>query len=347
MKDYSLNYDDSKKFILSYKIENGKIVAKLASGESYTVPYSEENENKIISRMEEQARYAQPKPLKMQDKILTISQPLILPIAIMNFVNNGGWFYVMLLAIIAAGAIYYPAKTIINAIKKRDIKKLNYFLDHKEELNENIEKSENIKLGVSKKAIKQIELQKSKNEQPFNINNIDNYSLSDLKALRENIKRISTFGFNEEEKKLQEEKRLIFSTSLANPTKAKIIGDMDSVPYEYYDTVLELINNFISGKNASGELKRLKSNKKLVGFMELKYDQVRIVFKHIKNNIYNVVGVFAKKANNDMTMYQTMANRMIPDVTTEEKLNKQLELGEITLKQLTDLVEVKRRKGTR
>ena len=45
--------------------------------------------------------------------------------------------------------------------------------------------------------------------------------------------------------------------------------------------------------------------------------------------------------------YQTMANRMIPDVTTEEKLNKQLELGEITLKQLTDLVEVKRRKGTR
>ena len=31
MKDYSLNYDDSKKFILSYKIENGKIVAKLTN----------------------------------------------------------------------------------------------------------------------------------------------------------------------------------------------------------------------------------------------------------------------------------------------------------------------------
>lgn len=54
----------------------------------------------------------------MLDKILTISQPLMLPIAIMNFVNNGGWFYGMLLAIIAEGAIYYPAKTIINAIKK-------------------------------------------------------------------------------------------------------------------------------------------------------------------------------------------------------------------------------------
>lgn len=172
--------------------------------------------------MEEQARYAQPKPLQMLDKILTISQPLMLPIAIMNFVNNGGWFYVMLLAIIAGGAIYYPAKTIINAIKKRDIKKLNYFLDHKEELNENIEKSENIKLGVSKKAIKQIELQKSKNEQPFNINNINNYSLSDLKALRENIKRISTFGFNEEETILEdtiEEKGPVLKMTLNNKRK--------------------------------------------------------------------------------------------------------------------------------
>ena len=146
---------------------------------------------------------------------------------------------------------------------------------------------------------------------------------------------------------LQGEKKLIFSTSLVNPTKAKIIGDMDNVPYEYYDTALELINNFINGQSANGEVKHLKNNRKLIGFMELKYDQVRIVFKHIKDNIYNVVGVFAKKANNDMTMYQIMANRMIPDVSTEEKLNKQLELGEITIKQLTDLVKTKSRKGTR
>ena len=198
MKDYSLNYDDSKKFILSYKIENGKIVAKLASGELYTVPYSEENENKIISRMEEQAKYAQLKPLKAIDKILAITQPLTLPIAIINFVNNGGWFYGTILAGVAAGAICYPAKVIINSIKKRDIKKLNYFLDNKEELNKSVEKSKNMTLGVSKKAVKEIELQRSENKQPFNINNIDNYSLSDLKALRENIERILTFGFNEE-----------------------------------------------------------------------------------------------------------------------------------------------------
>ena len=222
MRDYSLSYDDSKKFILSYKIENGKIIAKLASGELYTVPYSDENENKIISRMEEQAKHAQPKPLKTPDKILAISQPLVLPIAIINFVNNGGWFYGILIAVIAVRAVDNPAKAIINAIKRRDIKKLNYFLDHKEELNENIKKSENIKLGVSKKAIKQIELQKSENKQPFNINNIDNYSLNDLKALRENIERISTFGFNEEEPILEdtiEEKGPVLKMKLDNKRK--------------------------------------------------------------------------------------------------------------------------------
>ena len=82
------------------------------------------------------------------------------------------------------------ARLLRNSIEQPlvDPEEIDRRLDMVEELNENIEKSEkseNIKLGVSKKAIKQIELQKSKNKQPFNINNIDNYSLSDLKALRD------------------------------------------------------------------------------------------------------------------------------------------------------------------
>lgn len=222
MKDYSLNIDDAKKFILSYKIENGKIIAKLASGESYVIPYSEENETTIISRMENQARQAEPKTLKQNEKIFAISQPLVLPIAIINFVQNFEWFYGLLLGIIAETAIHYPAKAIINAIKKRDIKKLNYFLDNKKELNESIEKSENMKLGISKKAIKEIESQKNKNKQPFNINNIDNYSLRDLKKLKYNIERVSSFGFNEEEKVLEdtmEEKAPVLKKTLINKKK--------------------------------------------------------------------------------------------------------------------------------
>lgn len=38
---------------------------------------------------------------------------------------------------------------------------------------------------------------------------------------------------------------------------------------------------------------------------------------------------------------------MIPDVSTEEKLAKQLEIGELTNKQLKELLLTKGRKGTR
>ena len=38
---------------------------------------------------------------------------------------------------------------------------------------------------------------------------------------------------------------------------------------------------------------------------------------------------------------------MLPDISTEEKLSKQLEIGELTNKQLNELLLTKGRKGTR
>jgi len=38
MKDYSQNYEDSKKFILGYDIVEGDIVIKFSNGEKYVVP---------------------------------------------------------------------------------------------------------------------------------------------------------------------------------------------------------------------------------------------------------------------------------------------------------------------
>ena len=126
---------------------------------------------------------------------------------------------------------------------------------------------------------------------------------------------------DEEAKEIKDNKKLVYSTSPANPTKAKMISDMSDVPHEYYDTVLDLILKFKDGTISKTEVKHLTNNKKLVRYMELKRDQVRIVFKHVKDNIYNVNGVFVKKADNDNTMYQVMASRSIQDISTEDKLS--------------------------
>ena len=152
---------------------------------------------------------------------------------------------------------------------------------------------------------------------------------------------------DEEEKELQEEKRLIFSTSLAYPTKAKIIGDIEYVPKEYYTTILDLITRFKKGTTVRGEVKPLGNNKKLKKIMELRSDQVRIIFKHVKDNIYNIMGVLTKKDDNNIMMYQTIANRIVTDISSDIKLKRALDIAEITEKELENIVQTKGRKGTR
>lgn len=218
MKDYSQNYEDYTKFILSYKIENNKIIAKLASGRLYTIPYSKENEQKIISKMETQARFAEIKTTGAFNIFLAVTYPLIwLPMAIFNYINIGGLDYGVVLGINVACAILFPTKVISNLKRTHDIKKMHYFLDYKKELNEGLGKSENVKLGLSEKVIKQIELQKSTNQEPFNINNLDNYSLSDLRRVKENLDRISAFNFDETEPVL--EKTPVLKRTLKNKRK--------------------------------------------------------------------------------------------------------------------------------
>ena len=80
---------------------------------------------------------------------------------------------------------------------------------------------------------------------------------------------------------------------------------------------------------------------------ELKDDQVRIFLKHVKDNVFCVFGVFAKKTNNDIRAYRTICNRSIPDVSTQEKLNQEIALGNILLNDLRKVVSTRGRKSTR
>ena len=48
MKDYSLNYEDSKTFILNYKIEDNQIIVNLACKKECIIPYSLVNEKELL-----------------------------------------------------------------------------------------------------------------------------------------------------------------------------------------------------------------------------------------------------------------------------------------------------------
>ena len=143
------------------------------------------------------------------------------------------------------------------------------------------------------------------------------------------------------------EKRIIFTHSNTDIAKAKIINDMDGIPYEYYDKISELINGFIYGNLTRNEIKPLNIGYKTSNYFELKNDQIRIIMKHINDNVYCVMGVFAKKSDNLRKEYRNMTSRTTPKVETEERLNLYLQLSDKVLEELDLKIKEKSRKGTR
>lgn len=144
-----------------------------------------------------------------------------------------------------------------------------------------------------------------------------------------------------------EEKKFIFAASNLTPFKAKILIDIESIPKENYNNILKLLLSFKKGILSHKNIKRLSNNKNSLGIWELKYDQIRIVYKPIKDNIYCIMGLFVKKAMNDFKTYYTYANRILPKLENEQDLNNQLELGLKINEQLTNYLIENERKSTR
>lgn len=151
----------------------------------------------------------------------------------------------------------------------------------------------------------------------------------------------------EESAKFQNNKRLIYAHSDININRSRLIDDMADVPNEYYESIQGLITRFINGQNSRGEIRKLRSNRKFREYQELRDDQVRIIFKHLKDDIYIILGVFAKKADNDIHMYGRIINRKIQLLDTEEQIKQELELATYVTKELEKTVKEKGRKGTR
>jgi len=168
------------------------------------------------------------------------------------------------------------------------------------------------------------------------------------------IKNYFELKFNQEknnEKPIlnpQNEKRLIYTHSKSNNQKAKILSDIHhDASYEYYEEIYELIVKFKNGTLGNNKIKTIQKGNKSSGYIELKDDNIRIILRRIKDNIYCVLGLLIKKANNDMSTYRTITDRKIPDISTNEQLQIQLDLASLTEEELERLVREKSRKNGR
>jgi len=110
-----------------------------------------------------------------------------------------------------------------------------------------------------------------------------------------------------------------------NGGKCYLISDLKNMPLEYIAKVKELIDKFKDNTISN------KKNKKLVDFgrefSELKDDQIRIIYKRIKDNNYLIYGAFIKK---DDWKYRTDFKNVINRVGTisENPLELEKEIDE-------------------
>ena len=144
----------------------------------------------------------------------------------------------------------------------------------------------------------------------------------------------------------KEEKNHIFY-AFRNEDKSYLEYDLESLNPHYLEKVNRLINRLKLGELSRGEVKGLKSNNILKKQLELRDDQVRVIFYPLTDNNYIIVGVLTKKKDNDNDGYSKMAfrNKEI-DISTEEKYIKEQERSKEVEERYTKFIEDKKRKGT-
>lgn len=221
MKDYSLNYEDSKTFILNYKIEDNQIIVNLASGEEYIIPYSLENEKKLLEQMKEQVIDSDVFKSKQEKRFSVAWKWAIWSGAMLVFnavaLATGSSSLPIVNGICAGWFVFdttYRVYSMIDSKKKiKDVNKNRMFLNNEELLNEKVKSNQNILSNTNTKT-KELVASTPEDAQVFSLNTMDKIKYQELKTILENIKRDEQFGF--EYSSTEEEKPMVLTKKKNN-----------------------------------------------------------------------------------------------------------------------------------
>lgn len=104
-------------------------------------------------------------------------------------------------------------------------------------------------------------------------------------------------------------------------------SDLKDMEKDTYKSIKELIIKFKKGLLNDMQTKQL--NEAFPGNKEIKDDQIRIIYRHVKDNEYVIVGVFSKKDDNPIKEYKRICNRpvskIINDTEIEDTILEQLD----------------------
>lgn len=203
MKDYSLNLEDSKTFVLNYTVKDNQITVNLANGENYVIPYTAENEVKLLKRMKTQVLQSD-EFMSKQEKRFSKSRKLAIwgvPMLALNVIASASDISAVSIVsgMWASWFVFDIGYRIYSMIdSKRNIKDINknkMLLNNEERLNEKVKENHNVLAHTDEKTKKMVH--STPVDQPvFTLNSIDKIKYEELKQILENIDREEEFGFD-------------------------------------------------------------------------------------------------------------------------------------------------------
>ena len=216
MKDYSLNFEDSKTFILNYRVEDNQIIVNLASGENYVIPYTLENGKNLLERMKTQVLSSSEFETKQEKRFSSAWKWAIWSGTMLAFnaimLATGNTAVPVVSGICAGWFVFdttYRIYSMVDSKRKiKDINKNRMFLNNEELLNQKVKSNQNILSDTDKKT-KELVSTTPEDKPVFSLNNMDEIRYEELKKILENIKRDEQFGFDYSS--AQEEKPMVLT----------------------------------------------------------------------------------------------------------------------------------------
>jgi len=205
MKDYTIKGKDNEKFILNYAITNGNLLVTFANGDIWEVENTPANEKKILEEMKGQV------VSDSLDKEKTIKKSAALNKGICVLCGCVGtafiamspvkdpMIYATTLSLLAVGATVPIVKIAKGQSIINDINKQKFMIAASEELNKGALNTALV-FGISEETQKVISDRLAESLPVFDLSTADQFSLEDLKKMKENLLKDKYYGFTYPEK---------------------------------------------------------------------------------------------------------------------------------------------------
>ena len=212
MKDYSLNKEERRDFVLNYDVtRNGEIIVNFAEGGSIALPYNEQNEQILITKMEEQVRKAsqsEEKYKKRKDKYLKLFKLMLGSVGISTIIILASqiFFVDTIFAIILAFSGIYGVSFLANCVSinkiLEDLEKNKRFLEVKDIVNNSVKNDKNALVNVSNYTKRIVKNNMDVDRPLFDINSFNYVDYEDIEQIVENVERNLRFGFVYDEEEI-------------------------------------------------------------------------------------------------------------------------------------------------